>query len=173
MQLSELGDLGIVESEEYLYQLNAAGMSVGTDGQAPLVRLSRRLADERRRWRGERTSYLTELRHLTSAAGAPRDRSERAATAAYAAGIAALRAGRYGRFRLHMREAVREGGPMADKARQRLRLSAVAPALRALYAWRVRGTPLEHVKPIPAAARLPEWVSRHATDLRVRSERPV
>jgi glycosyltransferase involved in cell wall biosynthesis len=160
LRLSALGELGIVESVEYLYWLSTGGISYGNpDLGSRLVALAMRLHRERRTLGREVTPWREAEEALRREAdGDTRAPDRRETLAAYAAGLRRLNAGEWTDYVRAMRDAAGGRGPVAAKARRHLRMAWAAPLIRGLYALRRRRTMERHLRALPPGTPFPVWV---------------
>ena len=156
LRLSAVGELGTLESHDYVYGLNAQGMTVSKlDSQQRFAALCLRLHAERRDQGGEVTDWRAEEATLIAQTDAPVSPEARAATVAYAGAMASLRAGRWRPFARQLAEAARGSGPLATRARLMVPFTWAAPALRAAQRLKQRGTAWQYVRSLPPGFVMP------------------
>ncbi len=144
LRLLSFGDLGMLESIEYFYQLSIRGISFSTyTARHDIVKYILQLHEERKRYGCEVSSEvdLHERQLVTKNA------VKSANVIDYSRGLRALQLGRYDEYRHFMREAAREGA-LARMAKLHLRLGFLAPLTRIFYWARRLRTPFRYLRPV-------------------------
>lgn len=164
LRLSAFGKLASLPSVEYLYWVSVGGMSYGNIVSCgKLKELALRLHREQKSTGAEISDWRREEAAILSTTINEDDFDMRQTAAMYIRGLEALRTGDWKEFRHGMAKAAAGRGPLAAKAKLRLRVAWMAPLLRMAYRFRDARGHGKFIKDLARGTPLPAYAVCHAS----------